>query len=331
VVLAALVLVTMAGVRAAAEEFPTPPALQPMVRFWVDVFARYTQEDWVIHDRMDPTVVYDVVRGGGDEEGLVAARVQMVADRLAVRHVRASLLPDLFARPRSHALPADRVRVQRGMREVFADGLAGRRRYRTIVHRALDREALPRDLDALPIVESSYNPDAVSHAGAVGIWQLTAVTARPHLRIKGRVDERRNPARASAAAARHLRELRDAFPNWPLALTAYNHGRSGVERGRREVGSDDLADLIARYRGPRFGFASKNFYAEFLAARHVAREVARYFPELAPDRVIEYHVRRGDTLYHVARRHGVTVPKLLAVNGLRSTALQPGQVILIRL
>jgi membrane-bound lytic murein transglycosylase D len=217
------------------------------------------------------------------------------------------------------------------MREVVAAGLLGARRYRRIVERALAEEGLPRALAALPLVESSYNPDAVSSAGAVGIWQLTAETAERYLKVSARIDERRDPVRATQAAARLLRTLRDALPNWPLAITAYNHGLAGVERARRAVGSDDLGVLVVRYAGPGFGFASRNFYAEFVAAVQVLHHVERYFPEIAPDRIIEYEVKRGDSLFKVARRHGITVPKLCATNGLRSAKLRPGQVLLIRL
>src|SRR5262249_43735918 len=151
--------------------------------------------------------------------------------------------------------------------------------YRPVVERALVREGLPSALAALPLVESSYHPAATSRAGAVGLWQLTRATGRRYLKIARGVDERRDPVRASAAAARHLRELREALPSWPLAVTAYNHGLSGVVRARDVVGSDDLGDIVARYRGPGFGFASRNYYAEFLAALHVMRHADTYFPD----------------------------------------------------
>jgi membrane-bound lytic murein transglycosylase D len=312
----------------AADPFPIPEQLAPAARFWIDVFTRYSQRDYIIHDRIEPGHVYDVVTttGAGDEE-LVAARVRAVVDRLALTDLSGL---DLSSPQVPAVAPADRVRVQRGMREVFGAGLTEQRRFHHIVERALEREGLPIELSVLPLVESSYNPEAVSRAGATGMWQFTATTARRYLRIHGRVDERLDPVRSSHAAARHLRELREALPSWPLALTAYNHGLTGVERARRIVGSDDLGLLVSEYRGPGFGFASRNFYAEFLAARHVVEHVATYFPEQAPNRLIEYRVKRGDTIYALARRHGVTVPNLLALNGRRSK-IQPGQVLLIRL
>jgi membrane-bound lytic murein transglycosylase D len=306
----------------AADEFRVPPALAPAVRFWIDVFARWGQDDAVVHDRVSPWVVYDVVSFHGID---VDARVRSVERRLLL----AGVGDDDVTFAASAA--SGRVRVQRGMREAFALALAAQRLYRPLVERALAREGLPLALAALPLVESSYHPGAVSHAGAVGLWQLTRATARRYLRVDGAVDERRDPVRASEAAARHLRELHDALGSWPLALTAYNHGLGGVQRACAEVGSDDLARLVARYDGPGFGFASRNFYAEFLAALHVMRHVDRYFPDLAPGRLLEYRVKRGDTLYAVARRHGVSLATLRAVNGLRSVALQPGQRILIRL
>ena len=310
-------------------EFPTPAGLAPAVRFWVDIFTRYTGEQAVIHDRLEPWIVYQVVSGGADD---VAARVRVTEERLALTAFAAGavvVFPPVSAFPQPVEMA--RVRVQRGMREAFAAALAAQRLYRPMVERALRRESLPAALAALPLVESSYHPAAMSRAGAVGLWQFTRETGRRYLKIAGSVDERRDPVRASDAAARHLRELREALPSWPLALTAYNRGLCGVQRARETIGSDDLGELVTRYRGPGFGFASRNFYAEFLAALHVMRHADRYFPELAPVRMVEYRVRRGDTLYGVARRHGVSLASLRVTNGLRSASLQPGQRILIRL
>lgn len=287
------------------------------MRFWVEVFTRYSQSDVVIHDRRHPARVYDVVRDADRDPELLDRRVAAVVARLAAEH--------------PSALGREHLHLQRGLREAFALSLAGERYYRRIVRAALEAEGLPASLSALPLIESSYRPGARSAAGAVGLWQFTAGTARRYLRIAADVDERCDPVRASAAAARHLRELREALPSWPLALTAYNHGLAGVERGRAALGSDDVVTLVRRYRGPRFGFESRNYYAKFLAARQVVADVGTYFPDLQPGRVLEYRVKRGDTLFGVARRHGVSVPSLRNVNGLRGARILPGQRLLIHL
>jgi membrane-bound lytic murein transglycosylase D len=325
-------LVLASGRPAAAElagDFPTPAALAPAVRFWVDVFTRYTYDQAVIHDRLEPWVVYQVVCGGPED---VAARLRGTEAQLTLAGFAAgALIAFQPVGPVPAAVGLPRPRVQRGGRDAFVAALAAQRLYLPVVERALRHEGLPAELAALPLVESSYHPAATSRAGAVGLWQFTPETGRRYLRIARGIDERRDPARASAAAARHLRELREALPNWPLALTAYNRGLGGVVRAREAIGSADLGELVARYRGPGFGFAARNYYAEFLAALHVMRHASHYFPELAPVRMVEYRVRRGDTLYAVARRHRVSLASLRVTNGLRSAALQPGQRILIRL
>ena len=104
-----------------------------------------------------------------------------------------------------------------------------------------------------------------------------------------------------------------------------------MRRAIREMGTTDIGTIVYYYRGPAFGFASRNFYAEFLAARHVLRHAKAYFPDLAPRRMITYKVKRGDTLERVAKRHGVTIPSLRITNGIRSAMLRPGQVLLVRL
>jgi membrane-bound lytic murein transglycosylase D len=312
------------------DEFPTPPALAPAVRFWIDVFTRYSTEDAIIHDRVTPGAVYRIVRVGHGPAGTahVAAEVRALGDRLALASLFAGPAANRFLVPDVPADPPglERLRVQRGLRPAIAVALAGHRLYAPTIQRALAAEGLPPALAALPLIESSYRPDAESEAGAAGLWQLMPDIAREY-----EVSDRRDPALASGAAARYLRALHESLGSWPLALTAYNRGLAGVERARRRVGSDDLGVIVQRYRGDRFGFCARNFYAKFLAARHVLRHRATYFPEAARDRIVEYKVRAGDTLDRVARRHGVSVGSVRTTNALRSALLMPGQRILIRL
>jgi membrane-bound lytic murein transglycosylase D len=310
-------------------QFPEPQALAPAVRFWAATFTQYGSRDVIIHDRVQPGLVYDVVRDvGPDDDARVQAAIRAATERVQrATHVCGMAL---FETPQSLEA-ASRIRTHRGMRDAFAQAIVAERLFHGIVRRALAAEDLPMDLAALPLIESSYHPGSQSHAGAVGLWQLTADVGDRYLRIDGKVDERRDPSRASLAAARYLRELHEQLGSWPLAITAYNHGPTGVQRAREIVGSDDLGEIVRRYDGPGFGFASRNFYAEFLAARHVLAHSSAYFPELRPGRMVAYKVKRGDTLERVAKRHGVTIPSLRVTNGIRAALIKPGQLLLVRL
>jgi membrane-bound lytic murein transglycosylase D len=146
---------------------------------------------------------------------------------------------------------------------------------------------LPQDLAYLPHVESSFNLKAYSKFGAAGIWQFTRSTGRRFMQIGYTVDERRDPIAASHAAARLLAENYAKLGSWPLAITAYNHGAAGMERAKRRYGS--FPEIVAHYKGRTFKFASRNFYAEFLAARRVAGNYERYFGRLDLDRPEKIH------------------------------------------
>ena len=108
-------------------------------------------------------------------------------------------------------------------------------------------------------------------------------TGRLYMNVNRKVDERLDPAKATRAAARLLHDNYSALGSWPLAITAYNHGRGGMLRAQSEVGSSDITKVINEYRGPLFGYASMNFYSEFLAAVDVYNNYQQYFGELALD------------------------------------------------
>src|SRR5438094_9172024 len=99
-----------------------------------------------------------------------------------------------------------------------------------------------------------------------------------------KIDKRLEHTKATRAAARLLRDNYNAVGSWTLAITAYNHGRGGMMRAQSEVGSSEITKVIDEYRGPLFGYASMNFYSEFLAAVDVYRSYEQYFGQLTLDR-----------------------------------------------
>ena len=127
------------------------------------------------------------------------------------------------------------------------------------------RHGVPTELAALPHVESSYNPAARSHVGASGIWQFTRSTGRRFMRVDHVLDERNDPFRATEAAAKLLAYNYSIAGNWPMAITAYNHGLAGARRAMRRHGDTAYTDILRRYNGRAFGFASRNFYVAFFS------------------------------------------------------------------
>lgn len=116
-----------------------------------------------------------------------------------------------------------------------------------MIERELSEHGVPAELAYLPMVESRFRPDAVGRT-AVGLWQFTRSTARLYgLRVDRSVDERRDPAKSSRAAARYLRDLYDQFESWDLALAAYNAGPARVRRALKRRPSATFFEL-ARHR-----------------------------------------------------------------------------------
>jgi hypothetical protein len=270
--------------------FPTPVALTPNVAFWKQIYTEHGVGDFVLHDRDNLGVIYGVVRVTEQANQIRAEQLAKPEfDRARARYRetllrladgaspedlgpegrRVAELWECPCGPDSLRRAADNIRVQQGLREKVDEGLRRARGLLPKIVTILQRHEVPVELAALPLVESTYNPAAYSKAGAAGLWQFIRSTGKQYALVRGRRDHRRDPVRATEAAARLLRNNYEALGSWPLAIVAYNHGHAGIQAASAAVGSNAIEDIVARYTGPRFGFASKNFYAEFLAALDV--------------------------------------------------------------
>ncbi len=314
--LATATLVLAAGVAAASEEaLPRPAALEPNVRFWTRIYTEVDAHGGLIHDSEKLEIVYEEIRL---PERLSAYARERRVERVKKRYrailrklgqgARASLSADesrvlrLWPEGTSHATfrsAARRVRFQLGQRDHFRAGLIRAGRWAPFVEKELAAQGVPRELISLPLVESSYNPRAYSRVGAAGLWQFTRSTGRRYMRIDSAVDERMDPFKATSSAARMLRDNHRRLKSWPLAITAYNHGVSGMARAVRKVGTRDLGIIARRYKSRTFGFASRNFYAEFLAASAIHADFKRYFGKLETDQPVAYVVIELDHYYRV--------------------------------
>ena len=181
-----------------------------------------------------------------------------------------------------------RIRWQHGLSDRFEEGLRRAGRWRAYVNEQFTALGVPIELAALPHVESSYDPTARSHVGASGIWQFTRSTGRRFMRVDHVVDERNDPFSATRAAGQLLAYNYSIAGNWPMAITAYNHGLAGVRRAQRRHGDTAYVDILRNYRGRTFGFASRNFYVAFLAAMEVDQNAEKYFPGVVPEAPVDY-------------------------------------------
>jgi membrane-bound lytic murein transglycosylase D len=179
------------------------------------------------------------------------------------------------------------LRFQLGQADKFRAGLIRSGAWRAHIEDTLRELGVPGELVALPHVESSYNPRAYSRVGAAGMWQFTRQTGRRYLRVDHVVDERLDPFKSTTAAARLLRDNYRITHAWPLAITAYNHGASGMRRASQKLGTRDIATIVRKYKSRTFGFASRNFYVSFLAASAIDKNPVRHFGLLTPDAPIE--------------------------------------------
>jgi membrane-bound lytic murein transglycosylase D len=190
--------------------------------------------------------------------------------------------------PNKYRKAAARIRFQLGQKDKFLLGIFESGRYLKQMETIFRDEGLPIELTRLPFVESSFNTRARSKVGASGIWQFMRRTAKPYLKVNQSIDERDDPLAATHAAARLMKNNFGLARTWPLTVTAWNHGPSGVRNIVQKLGSDDISLIVNSYSSRTFGFASQNFYACFLAVLSVESHATSYFSNPVWQRPYEF-------------------------------------------
>jgi len=308
------------------EDFKVSSDMKNRIKFWFDIYTKYSSRFAVIHDMQRPWIIYRVVdlrpvfatnrtRFAKDIERkhLIAKNLQEVRhilfnlshkrnfSRLGAEELKLyTLLQEVGGnRQRVLARAAQRVRSQTGQKDFFRKGTISSSRYMSEMEEIFARYDLPVELTRLPLVESSFNEDAISKVGASGIWQfMPSMGKLADMRVEKQIDERNSPIKATVAAARLMLENFRILKSWPLAITAYNHGPGGVLKAARTVRSRNIADIVDKYETASFNFASQNFYSEFMAALYAEKyqdeifgKMPKYQPLIGETVEIKYSMR----------------------------------------
>jgi membrane-bound lytic murein transglycosylase D len=210
-------------------------------------------------------------------------------------------------------------------RERFGVWLSRMPRYEAMIRQRLQAEGLPGDLVYLALIESGFSNTATSRARAVGMWQFMKGTGRLYgLRVDRWVDERRDPIKATDAAARHLKDLTGMFGSYYLAAAAYNAGAGRVSRGLNRLPDDETdtipsdATFFRLYDTKLLRRETKDYVPKLIAAAMIAKEPTKYgFPALSPEAAVPYDsivVPDQTGLDVVARLADTTIAALRELN-----------------
>lgn len=327
-------------------DFEAPPGLEDIVQFWENIFGVYDKDVMVFHHTRHVGIVYSVLdfrdlakEGNPDFDQIKQQSIREEKQRLTrlLKGLAEKLSADRidyakFTREEQHIVErlerapeislaslgdGQNLKITAGYAHRFRQAIAKSGQYMPEMMRIFRRYGLPLELTCIPFVESSFSESALSHAGAAGIWQFIPGTGKRYLRIDDYVDERYDPILSTHAAAKHLMTEYKMLRHWPLAVNSYNTGPGRIQDAVRDLGTADIAEISRRYEGSGYGYDSRNYFPELLAAVKVYRNYRRYFGDinLLPEQTQEYIVMPAATnIKQMFRLAGVSAESMQDLN-----------------
>lgn len=208
----------------------------------------------------------------------------------------------------------------------FIDLYSGRRRrsvsfmlgasnfYMPIFEQALETYDMPLELKYLPVIESGLNPKAVSRVGATGLWQFMLGTGKRYgLKVNSLVDERRDPVKASYAAARYLKDLYKIFGDWNLVIAAYNCGPDKINKAIHRANSKDYWQIYPYLPEETRGYVPAFIAANYIMTYYCDHNIAPMLTDL-PVKTDTVLVNRDVHFQQVAQVLGMDIDQIRELN-----------------
>ncbi len=296
------------------EDFDIPKFFLSKVRFWFNIYTAYDENFVVIHDKRNLDIIYDVL----DFRELINMTSHYMRSSLQTRYTlnRVKEIKESLLKLSTGSLEGDQTKLilsvlkaaklkipqDKENREKFFYDLAANMRAQTGQHGHIalgiknfypfedtildifDKMEMPKGLLAISFLESSFNPHARSRAGAYGAWQFLKRTGRYFMKVTKKSDHRLNPVISTIGALHLLAQNKRIMKRWDMAVTAYNTGTKHLLRARRQLKHNkmdvNLSNIFTHYKHPHLGFASQNYYSEFLALVYTLAYREKFYPEI---------------------------------------------------
>jgi membrane-bound lytic murein transglycosylase D len=253
--------------------FEASEAMSERVEFWTKIYSYYTIQQGVFHLVDDPSFILgEIDLTPISSSSVLNSNGKRIQLEKAIKDRRQELMS------KWKIADAKKIRLQMGLKDRMQKAFFLSGQYLPMMEAIFKKNGLPVELTRIVFVESSFNVYAQSKVGASGLWQIMPSVARPHGYIQTNFDKRNHPYHATELAAKILKANYKSLKSWPLAITAYNHGLTGVRRMVEKNRSGQIEDLIESDNvTSSWGFASKNFYSCFLAVLDVEKNAVNLF------------------------------------------------------
>ncbi len=328
-------------------EFHVPETMREAVSFWLKIYTEYTTQHVILFDERHPSVIFEVLdfrdlaktaRNAAAYEITMERKIEstMRAYRDAFKRlskrpnpkhptpIEARILSVVKSGKHKHSFKqlAENLRTQTGQRDNVIKGLLAAEAYFPIMEKIFRHVGVPAELTRLSIVESSFNLNAISKAGASGVWQFMHKSGLEYMLIdeKAEIDERLSPLKSTIAAAKLLKRNRRILGSWPLAVTSYNHGLRTLLRypaAKRKASKKITKIFDPCSKASKLGWASRNYYAEYLAVLHAESYRHLFYGEPPSPKLhqVSFHrISVPESALSIALKKGVPLQEFRMLN-----------------